>query len=84
MPGQQFGEAVQQPGIVFAVARFDGLFGMGYPAISVAKVTPVFDKIIDKKLLPQNIFSFYLNRWVECVCEFRGSVIWDSEQDGEL
>lgn len=62
VPGQQFGEAVQQPGITFAVARFDGVFGMGYPTISVEKVTPVFDQIMAKKLIPQNVFSFYLNR----------------------
>ncbi|XP_062387562.1 napsin-A [Sardina pilchardus] len=62
VPGQQFGEAVQQPGITFAVARFDGVFGMGYPTISVEKVPPVFDQIMAKKLIPQNVFSFYLNR----------------------
>nr|XP_029491354.1 cathepsin D-like [Oncorhynchus nerka] len=60
--GQQFGEAVKQPGITFAVARFDGVLGMGYPTISVDKITPVFDTAIAAKLLPQNIFSFYISR----------------------
>uniref|UniRef100_A0A4W5MFY8 Peptidase A1 domain-containing protein n=1 Tax=Hucho hucho TaxID=62062 RepID=A0A4W5MFY8_9TELE len=60
--GQQFGEAMTQPGITFAVARFDGVLGMGYPAISVNKITPVFDTAMAAKLLPQNIFSFYISR----------------------
>lgn len=59
---QQFGEAVKQPGITFAVARFDGVLGMGYPTISVANVTPVFDTAMSEKLLPQNVFSFYISR----------------------
>uniref|UniRef100_A0A8C2ZCS4 Peptidase A1 domain-containing protein n=1 Tax=Cyclopterus lumpus TaxID=8103 RepID=A0A8C2ZCS4_CYCLU len=60
--GQQFGEAVKQPGITFAVGRFDGVLGMAYPSISVMNVTPVFDTAMAAKLLPQNIFSFYISR----------------------
>lgn len=62
VPGQQFGEAVKQPGITFAVALFDGVLGMAYPSISVANVVPVFDTAMNAKLLPQNIFSFYISR----------------------
>lgn len=64
VPGQQFGEAVKQPGITFAVARFDGVLGMAYPSISVASVVPLFDTAMAAKLLPQNIFSFYISRLV--------------------
>lgn len=60
MPGQQFGEAVRQPGRTFVNTQFDGILGMAYP--SLADIAPVFDRIMAEKLLPQNIFSFYLNR----------------------
>ncbi|TNN40965.1 Cathepsin D [Liparis tanakae] len=60
--GQQFGEAVKQPGITFAVARFDGVLGLAYPSISAANVTPLFDTAMAAELLPRNVFSFYISR----------------------
>nr|XP_056707937.1 cathepsin D [Euleptes europaea] len=60
--GQMFGEAVSQPGITFIAAKFDGIMGMAFPKISVKKVTPFFDNVMQQQLLDKNVFSFYLNR----------------------
>lgn len=33
---------------------------MAYPALAEKGVTPVFDEMIDQKLLKSNVFAFYL------------------------
>lgn len=48
---------------------------MGFPEISVAKATPPFQMMLEQKLLPEPVFSFWLNRkarWFsfECVSSF--------------
>lgn len=43
------------------MARFDGIFGLGYDTISVQQTVPPFYNMVNKKLIDQNIFSFWLS-----------------------
>lgn len=59
---QTFGEATKLPGVTFAVAKFDGILGMGFDTISVDHVATPFQNMIKQKLVSSAVFSFYLNR----------------------
>ncbi|XP_075525324.1 lysosomal aspartic protease-like [Dermacentor variabilis] len=59
---QTFAEATKAQGAIFKAAKFDGLLGLGYPALAEDNVVPVFDNMIKQNLLPLPVFSVYLNR----------------------
>jgi hypothetical protein len=58
---QTFGETTIEPGDVWTESPFDGILGMGYPALSdPSGVTPPFDNLMAQKLIPAGVFSTYL------------------------
>ncbi|WPT18028.1 Aspartic proteinase A2 [Picochlorum sp. SENEW3] len=59
---QVFAEAVNEPSLSFIAASFDGIMGMGFPEISVGKVQPPFQNMLEQGLIEEPVFSFWLNR----------------------
>lgn len=57
---QVFGQVTTEIGTNFVDAMFDGILGMGFPALAADGVTPVFQNMISQYLLPNSVFSFYL------------------------
>ncbi|KAJ3213105.1 Vacuolar protease A [Clydaea vesicula] len=54
---QDFGESVSEPGITFAVGRFDGILGLGYDTVNVV---PPFYNMVNQGLIKKPIFGVWL------------------------
>jgi len=48
--------------IVILSKYLTGILGLAYPSISDDGVYPVFNNMWDQKLIPDNVFSFWLDR----------------------
>jgi cathepsin D len=59
---QTFAEALHEPGIAFIAAKFDGILGMGWPALAVLGITPPFNNMVDQGVVEEPVFSFWLSR----------------------
>lgn len=56
---QKFGEIIDEIGDVFESGEFSGILGLSYPSMAVLGVTPVFDNIINSKILKNNLITFF-------------------------
>nr|AAA30449.1 chymosin C [Bos taurus] len=59
---QTVGLSTQEPGDVFTYAEFDGILGMAYPSLASEYSIPVFDNMMNRHLVAQDLFSVYMDR----------------------
>jgi cathepsin D len=57
-----FGQITKLEGISFIASKFDGIMGMGWPAISVQGCPLIFDLLYKQGQIQSNSFSFYLTK----------------------
>lgn len=57
-----FAEMTSLKGVSFVASKFDGILGMGWPAISELGLPPVFSLMYQQGLIDTNSFSFYLSK----------------------
>lgn len=55
-----FAEVTKEKGMSFIMAKFDGLFGLGWPSIAVDQVEPPFQQLMKRGLVDEPMFSFHL------------------------
>ncbi|XP_029428186.1 gastricsin-like [Rhinatrema bivittatum] len=57
---QEFGLTTSETGSSFYYSKFDGIFGMAYPAMSAGGATTVMQGMLQQNLLTYPIFSVYM------------------------
>ena len=62
LTGVTFGEAIREPGLSFPFAKFDGIRGLRFPSFAVAGVKPIFNEMLDQKIIMEPVFSVYLQK----------------------
>ena len=68
---QVFGEVTDEPGMTFAMAKFDGILGMGFKSIAVDGPSTVFDNMLSQGLVQSAQFSF---GWIGMILVTRRAV----------
>lgn len=58
---QVFGEVTKETGSTFINAQFDGIFGMGFPAISVSDQISPMERLQNQNVIKRKVFCFILH-----------------------
>jgi saccharopepsin len=58
--GQSFAESTKEPGLAFAVGKFDGILGLAYSRIAVNGAVPPFYKMIEQKLVSESVIGVHM------------------------
>ena len=61
IPNQAFLEVSEERNFPFEQFPFAGIVGLCLPSIAAAGTMPLLDNIMSQRLLPANMFSFYLS-----------------------
>jgi len=60
---QTFSLIQKEEGKIFDELNFEGILGLAFPSMSANKVPPLFDQVMNQKLLGENSFSFYFTKY---------------------
>jgi cathepsin D len=61
----RFGEVGYEHGHAFRKGHFSGIVGLAYPSLAAANMYPLFDQVIDQKVLAKDEFAFYLSNSIK-------------------
>jgi len=61
----RFGEVGYEHGHAFRKGHFSGIVGLAFPSLAAANMYPLFDQVIDQKVLQKNEFAFYLSNRID-------------------
>ncbi|GAB1287982.1 Chymosin [Apodemus speciosus] len=59
---QTVGLSTQEPGDIFTYSPFDGILGLAYPTFASKYSVPIFDNMMSRHLVAQDLFSIYMSR----------------------
>jgi len=61
----RFGEVGSESGTAFVKGHFSGIVGLAFPSLAAANMYPLFDQVIDQKVLKDNEFAFFFSNRVD-------------------
>jgi hypothetical protein len=61
----RFGEVGYETGSAFEQGHFSGIVGLAFPSLAAQGMYPLFDQVIDQKVMKKNQFGFFLSNQVD-------------------